>query len=234
MALRRRRARVAVTCRSRWPRSSAGTAGCTRWTATPLARDEVAARGGPQPGDRHHPGRRGPPLPEPVDLAFCRFLLLHVFDPAVVLAPDGRRREARRLGGGPGAGHHGRSHRRRRRCPCPTPATPTSGRCCPRWCRDAGLERGRRLGGGARRGGSGTGRALPRGADRGRPRRRPRRPPPLGDRRRAPTRTRGPPTSRGQPIGSHPVTAPPPGMLDARRRRASSWPSDLVARAVSP
>jgi SAM-dependent methyltransferase len=35
-------------------------------------------------------------LPEPVDLAFCRFLLLHVLDPAVVL---GRMRRAVRPGG---------------------------------------------------------------------------------------------------------------------------------------
>ncbi|MGH9019130.1 MAG: class I SAM-dependent methyltransferase, partial [Acidimicrobiales bacterium] len=35
-------------------------------------------------------------LPEPVDLAFCRFLLLHVVDPAVVL---GRMRRAVRPGG---------------------------------------------------------------------------------------------------------------------------------------
>ncbi len=35
-------------------------------------------------------------LPEPVDLAFCRFLLLHVFDPAVVL---GRMAKAVRPGG---------------------------------------------------------------------------------------------------------------------------------------
>ena len=35
-------------------------------------------------------------LPEPVDLAFCRFLLLHVLDPAVVL---GRMRRAVREGG---------------------------------------------------------------------------------------------------------------------------------------
>ena len=35
-------------------------------------------------------------LPEPVDLAFCRFLLMHVVDPAVVLA---RMRRAVRPGG---------------------------------------------------------------------------------------------------------------------------------------
>lgn len=35
-------------------------------------------------------------LPEPVDLAFCRFLLLHVVDPVIVL---GRMREAVRPGG---------------------------------------------------------------------------------------------------------------------------------------
>jgi SAM-dependent methyltransferase len=35
-------------------------------------------------------------LPEPVDLAFCRFLLMHVIDPAVVLA---RMRQAVRPGG---------------------------------------------------------------------------------------------------------------------------------------
>ncbi len=37
-------------------------------------------------------------LPEPVDLAFCRFLFLHVVEPCVVLRSDGGRRSA------PGAG----------------------------------------------------------------------------------------------------------------------------------
>ena len=53
----------------------------------PLARDEVAAAAAAhsqvlaitQAGEDLR-------LPEPVDLAFCRFLLLHVLDPAVVLA----------------------------------------------------------------------------------------------------------------------------------------------------
>ena len=65
-------------------------------------------------------------LPEPVDLAFCRFLLLHVVDPAVVLA---RMAGAVRPGGwvvaqepitsAPAASTASRS-------PCPPPATPTS------------------------------------------------------------------------------------------------------------
>ena len=51
-------------------------------------------------------------LPEPVDLAFCRFLLLHVVDPAAVLLTHGRRRPTRRVGRGPGADHLRRPDRR--------------------------------------------------------------------------------------------------------------------------
>ena len=100
----------------------------------PLARDEVARAAAAhaqvialtQAGEDLS-------LPEEVDLAFCRFLLLHVLEPAAVVAQDGRRRPPRRLGRGPGADHLGRPHRRARRCPCPTRAIPTSARCCPRW-----------------------------------------------------------------------------------------------------
>ena len=71
-------------------------------------------------------------LPEEVDLAFCRFLLLHVLEPGRGRAHDGRRRPPRWVGGGPGAHHLGRPDRRRRPSPCPTPGTPTSARSSPR------------------------------------------------------------------------------------------------------
>jgi hypothetical protein len=66
-----------------------------------------------------------------VDLAFCRFLFLHVIEPSAVVLDDG--------GGGPPGGWvvaqepitsagridgHGPS-------PCPTPSTPISARCSP-------------------------------------------------------------------------------------------------------
>ena len=72
-------------------------------------------------------------LPEPVDLAFCRFLLMHVADPAVVLGPDGPGRPPRGLGRGPGTDHQRRAHRRASPCPCPTPATPTWAPSCRPW-----------------------------------------------------------------------------------------------------
>ena len=78
-------------------------------------------------------------LPEPVDLAFCRFLLLHVVDPAVVLA---RMAAAVRPGGWVVAQEPITSAGRDRRPPasrCPTPAIPTSAPCSPSLVRDAGL-----------------------------------------------------------------------------------------------
>ena len=78
-------------------------------------------------------------LPEPVDLAFCRFLLLHVLDPAVVLARMAAAVRPGGLGGGPGARHLGRPGGRRRPCRCPRPATRTSGAVLPALVRDAGL-----------------------------------------------------------------------------------------------
>ena len=69
----------------------------TPWTATRAARDEVASAAAAfsqvlaitQAGEDLL-------LPEAVDVAFCRFLLMHVIDPAVVLA---RMRAAVRPGG---------------------------------------------------------------------------------------------------------------------------------------
>jgi SAM-dependent methyltransferase len=78
-------------------------------------------------------------LPEPVDLAFCRFLLLHVFDPAVVLRrmadavkPDGwvvaqePITSAGRIGGSP--------------MEMPDARHPDIGAFLPALARDAGLE----------------------------------------------------------------------------------------------
>ena len=72
-------------------------------------------------------------LPEPVDLAFCRFLLLHVVDPGRGARPHGRRGPSRRVGGGPGADHLGRPDRRAAVLHAGRPAIPTSAPCCPRW-----------------------------------------------------------------------------------------------------
>ena len=78
-------------------------------------------------------------LPEPVDLAFCRFLLLHVVDPARGAGPHGR------LPSDPGVGSWPRSPSPRRagstasRSPCPRPVTPTSAPSCRRWPAEAGL-----------------------------------------------------------------------------------------------
>ena len=76
-------------------------------------------------------------LPEPVDLAFCRFLLLHVVDPAVVLArmagavrPGGwvvaqePITSAGRIAGSPFSMPVGPPPRRRRPAARPWPATP--------------------------------------------------------------------------------------------------------------
>ena len=77
-------------------------------------------------------------LPEEVDLAFCRFLLLHVLEPIAVVRMMAARRPPRRLGRGPRAHHLGRADRRVARSPCPMPAIPTSARCSRRWCATPG------------------------------------------------------------------------------------------------
>ena len=69
VALRGRRRGRRRRDRGLAPRSSDATDGSTPSTATPLrATVGGPGRGRPRPGDRPHPGRRGPPtLPEPVD-----------------------------------------------------------------------------------------------------------------------------------------------------------------------
>ena len=129
-----------ATCRWPWPRSSGRDGRVYAVDSDPTARDEVAAAAAAhsqvlaitQAGEDL-------PLPEPVDLAFCRFLLLHVVDPAVVLA---------RMAGpcGPGAGWWPRSRSPRpggstaARSPCPTARHPDIGALLPVLVRDAGLE----------------------------------------------------------------------------------------------
>ena len=79
-------------------------------------------------------------LPEQVDLAFCRFLLLHVVDPAVVV------RLAWRPRSGPGAGWWPRSRTRRAgriggaALSMPDARHPESAGLLPALVRDAGLE----------------------------------------------------------------------------------------------
>ncbi len=125
-------ARVAGTCRSPWPRSSAGTGRVYAVDSDPAARDEVAEAAAAhsqvlavtQAGEDLR-------LPEAVDLAFCRFLLLHVIDPAVVLA---RMAAAVKPGGWVVAQEPVTSAGRidGRPFPCPVPATPTWAPCCRR------------------------------------------------------------------------------------------------------
>jgi SAM-dependent methyltransferase len=73
-------------------------------------------------------------LPEPIDLAFCRFVLLHVHSPVAVLQADARC-------GSPGGWvvaqepvtSAGRIGGQADPCRCPTPATPTSAPFYPLW-----------------------------------------------------------------------------------------------------
>ncbi len=78
-------------------------------------------------------------LPEPVDLAFCRFLLLHVADPAVVLD---RMARAVRPGGWVVAQEPVTSAGRVAGLPCSMPEAlhPDVGALLPALARDAGLE----------------------------------------------------------------------------------------------
>ena len=125
----------------------------------PLARDEVAARRrGPQPGASPlTQAGEDLSLPEQVDLAFCRFLLLHVLEPLAVVRHDGRRRPAA------GAGWWPRSPSPRPGASAASPFSmpdarhPDIGALLPALVRDAGLERRRRLGRGAGRRRPGTG-----------------------------------------------------------------------------
>ena len=94
-------------------------------------------------------------LPEQVDLAFCRFLLLHVLDPAVVVRTHGRPWSSRGLGGGARADHLGRPHRRPPLVHARRPH-PDIGALLPALVRDAGLEVDRRLGRGPGRRGPGA------------------------------------------------------------------------------
>ena len=143
----------------------------------PLARDEVGRRGGgPQPGARHHPGRRGP------DAARTgRPRLLPVPAPARARPVGGARPDGRQPCG-PAAGWSPRSRSPRPvgsagcPCRCPTPATPTSGRCCPALVAGRRARDRRRLGRGTGRRRPRAGRRLPGVAHRRRPRRRPGRP----------------------------------------------------------
>ena len=79
-------------------------------------------------------------LPEPVDLAFCRFLLLHVFDPAMVLRKMAEAVRTRTMGGGPGAGDHRRPYRRAAAVHARRRATPTWVPSCRRSPATSGLE----------------------------------------------------------------------------------------------
>ena len=108
-------------------------------------------------------------LPEPVDLAFCRFLLLHVVDPAVVVA---RMAGAVRPGGWVVAQEPITSAGRINGDPFSMPVGPPPRHRCPAALAGPPGRSGhrRRLGRGARRGRPGTGGRLPEAAHRGRSR----------------------------------------------------------------
>ena len=107
-------------------------------------------------------------LPETVDLAYCRFLLLHVLEPIAVLA---RMASVLRPGGYLLAQEPVTSAGRIDGVPMSMPEArhPDVGALLPRLIREVGLELVDCLGGGAGRRRAGTGGHLPRGAHRGRP-----------------------------------------------------------------
>ena len=170
--------RVALRGRGRGRRRRVGRAGRgrrpfragVRGRLRPAARDEVARAAAAhsqviaitQAGEELT-------LPEPVDLAFCRFLLLHVFDPSVVLR---KMAEAVRAGGWVVAQEPITSAGRIDGQPmsCPTPAIPTSARCSRRSFATPGSSSS--TPGPRRRPAWGPARStrLPRGPDRRRPR----------------------------------------------------------------
>ena len=115
-------------------------------------------------------------LPEPVDLAFCRFLLLHVVDPAVVLR---RMAAAVRPGGWVVAQEPITSAGRIAGLPFSMPDArhPDVGALLPVPRPRRRARHRRRLGRGPRRRRARTGGRLPRAAHRGRPRGRPGRAP---------------------------------------------------------
>ena len=168
MDLRRRRCRGrrrdGGTGRDRRARTAGSTPStATRWPATRSPRRRPpTARCWPSP----RPGRTSG-CPEPVDLAFCRFLLLHVVDPAVVVArmagavrPGGwvvaqePITSAGRINGGPFSMPDGPAPRRRR----PAARAGPPGRSDHRRCLGRGPGRRR----------SGAGGRLSQAGDRGR------------------------------------------------------------------
>ena len=151
-------------------------------------------------------------LPEPVDLAFCRFLLLHVVDPAVVLR---RMRQAVRPGGWvvaqepiTSAGRVGGVA-----LSMPDARHPDVGALLPALVRDAGLDIVDAWAEAPAGVGPGPVADLPGLADRGRPRRRPGRAAAAGDRARARARAR-----RGRPMTSGSCAGTPTPDLEAAAR----------------
>ena len=156
---RRRRRRVGRARRDGRPRRTG-----LRVDSDPRARDEVAAAAAAhsqvlaitQAGEDLR-------LPEPVDLAFCRFLLLHVVDPAVVLDPDGRARSVRAGGWSPRSRSPRRAGSAARRSRMPDARHPDVGALLPSLARDAGLDIVDAWAEAPAGVGPGTGRRLPEG-----------------------------------------------------------------------
>ena len=128
--------------------------------ADPLARDEVA-RAASAHSQVLAITQAGEDLvlPELVDLAFCRFLLLHVAEPAAVVE---RMAAAVRPGGWVVAQEPITSAGRVGGVALSMPSAPNPdvGAVLPALVRDAGLQLGRRLGRGARRRGARTGQPI--------------------------------------------------------------------------
>ena len=120
--------------------------------ADPLARDE-AARAAAEHSQVLALTQAGEDLvlPEPVDVAFCRFLLLHVVDPAVGAPPDGRPSSARRMGRRPRACHLSRAGRWRAAVDARRALHPDVGAILPALAPRRRARPGRCLGGGSRR-----------------------------------------------------------------------------------
>ena len=184
---------AAGTCRWRWPRWSAATGGstpstatrcrATRWPGRAAAHSQVLAL--TQAGEDLS-------LPEPVDLAFCRFLLLHVLDPAVVVRMMAAAVRVRAAGWSPRSRSPSAGRIGGVALSMPDARHPDVGALLPALVRDAGLEIVDAWAEAPAGVGPGPVSALPGLPHRGRPRRRPGRPAAAGHGDRA----RGPSTAR--------------------------------------
>ncbi len=113
--------------------STAIPAHATRWPQPRPAPDAPRSSPSPKPA-------RDLTLPESVDLAYCRFLLMHVLEPLAVLQRMVASLRTRGLSPRARADHLGRTDRRRCRCRCPRRGTRMSEPSSPGWSARSGLE----------------------------------------------------------------------------------------------